>query len=668
MPTSDATSDPAAPAPPTRLAPLLGGCVLSAGLVGAFVGLCDALVLVNVNGLFQSPADALGLLLLLALSFAAGLAPVGLALGLVAWCLRRRYASAGELLRSAAANVLLICLIGFAVGQGVRHLPLASQSSKVAVLLAGTLVLAALAQLGVVQRGLARIARIVLAPACLAVAGLALAGATYAVYARTDRPRPVKAGSAAGTPQPPRRVIVLGLDGATWDVIDPLIAQGRLPNFARLKQQAAWGRLKTLIPTISPAIWTTVATGRPPEVHGVDTFRVCRLSHFCREPIRKAPFSTGFLYLQRVYQRLGLARWEPVTSDIRRVPAIWNIASDAGRRVGVIGYWGSWPPEKVHGFIVSDHANPAWIRSLEKGESLGIEDLQAQVARQGRMTYPPEVYLKLEPIARTLPELSLEQMGVHLDARQLAAMPADVRRRIELLKMFYASDLFYEQAAETLLTERYDLAIVYLKTIDRVQHLFWHYYQPLEAYYGKVDPAQVAALRDVIPAVYAHADAVVGRFLDRLEPGTCLLVMSDHGAGPYRIEPGKLVSGNHLRGEPGIVALAGDGVRAGTQLAHASVYDIMPTLLRLLGLPTADDMPGHPLLDAFGPDLRQRLPDTHVASYGLRGAAVAAPEPAVLDASSHFRELEALGYVGGGDDEDEDAGPAPAASQATEPP
>ncbi len=666
MPSSDVMFEPGAFPPPRRLAPLLGGCVLSAGLVGVFVGLCDALVLVHVNGLFRSPLDALGLLLLLALSFAAGLLPVGLAVGLAAWWMRRRYASAGELLRSAALNVLLICLIGFGVGQVVRHLPLASQSGKTAVLLVATLILAALAQVDVVQRGLVRVARVVLSPASLAIAVLALTGATYAVYARTDRPRPVKVSRVGQSPQPLRRVIVLGLDGATWDVIDPLIAQGRLPNFARLKQ-AAWGRLETLIPTISPAIWTTVATGRPPDVHGVDTFRICRLSHFCREPIRKVPFSTGFLYLQRVYQRLGLARWEPVTSDIRRVPAIWNIASDAGRRVGVIGYWGSWPPEKVHGFIVSDHANPAWIRSLEKGESLGIENLQAQVARQGRMTYPPDVYLKLEPIARTLPELSLEQMGVHLDARRLAAMPADVRRRVELLKMFYASDLFYEQAAETLLAEPYDLAIVYLKTIDRVQHLFWHYYQPLESYYGRVDPAEVAALGDVIPAVYAHADAVVGRFLDRLGPGTCLLVISDHGAGPYPIEPGKLVSGNHLRGERGIVALAGDGVRRGIQLARASVYDIMPTLLRLLGLATADDMPGHPLLDAFESDLRRRLPTTRVASYGLRGALVAAPEPAVLDASSHFRELEALGYVGGGDDDEDETAP-PTSSQAAEPP
>src|SRR5690349_7933756 len=70
----------------------------------------------------------------------------------------------------------------------------------------------------------------------------------------------------------PGRVVVLGLDGMDPDAVDLLMGEGKLPNFARLRQEGAYGRLESSLPLLSPVIWTTIATGKPPDEHGIGHF------------------------------------------------------------------------------------------------------------------------------------------------------------------------------------------------------------------------------------------------------------------------------------------------------------------------------------------------------------------------------------------------------------
>src|SRR5437762_9769649 len=163
-------------------------------------------------------------------------------------------------------------------------------------------------------------------------------------------------------PQRPR-VLVLGLDGMDPQVVALSMAEDKMPNFAKLRQEGAYGRLGSSPPLLSPIIWTTIATGKPPEQHGI--------GHFVA-----------------VNEKTG--EQLPVTSQMRRVKAIWNILSDAGRRVAVVGWWATWPAETVRGTIVSDHVCYHYL----------LSDGAAEEGRAPGITFPAEAQAELAPLIR----------------------------------------------------------------------------------------------------------------------------------------------------------------------------------------------------------------------------------------------------------------------------
>jgi predicted AlkP superfamily phosphohydrolase/phosphomutase len=138
----------------------------------------------------------------------------------------------------------------------------------------------------------------------------------------------------------PPKVAIFGIDAADWRTIDPLVAAGHLPTFARLKQTGVFGVMRSEPPLLSPIIWTTIATGREPEDHGVLDFMV------------DTPGG-------------GQA---PVTGGARRVKAIWEIWSGANRNVLVTGWWATWPADHVRGVLVSDRLATPHLRDRTRPE------------------------------------------------------------------------------------------------------------------------------------------------------------------------------------------------------------------------------------------------------------------------------------------------------------
>ncbi|MBI5375547.1 MAG: alkaline phosphatase family protein [Candidatus Schekmanbacteria bacterium] len=122
------------------------------------------------------------------------------------------------------------------------------------------------------------------------------------------------------------KVFLIGLDGATWNVLIPLVEKGELPAFRELLNQSYWGQLRCAERATSPLVWTSIATGKVAEKHGV-------FDHTVREP--------------------GTYESVPVKSYHRKVKAIWNILSENKKTVGLIDWYVTFPPEKVNGYVIS---------------------------------------------------------------------------------------------------------------------------------------------------------------------------------------------------------------------------------------------------------------------------------------------------------------------------
>ncbi len=120
-------------------------------------------------------------------------------------------------------------------------------------------------------------------------------------------------------------MLLVGIDGATFRIINRLTARNRLPHLQSLARDGVHGPLQSHFPLWSPRIWNSIATGKSPDKHGI----------------------LGFVRDRKLYR-----------STDRKVHALWNIASDAGLTVGVVNWWNSYPPDRVDGVIVSDHVFP----------------------------------------------------------------------------------------------------------------------------------------------------------------------------------------------------------------------------------------------------------------------------------------------------------------------
>src|SRR5438477_5928489 len=129
-----------------------------------------------------------------------------------------------------------------------------------------------------------------------------------------------------------QRLLLVGWDAADWKVIHPLLAKGEMPNLAALIRDGVHGNLATIVPPLSPMLWTSIATGKRPFKHGIHGFA---------EPTQDGQ---------------GI---QPVTNLSRKCKAIWNILNQHGLRSTVIGWWPSHPAEPLNGVTVSDHYHHA---------------------------------------------------------------------------------------------------------------------------------------------------------------------------------------------------------------------------------------------------------------------------------------------------------------------
>jgi hypothetical protein len=426
------------------------------------------------------------------------------------------------------------------------------------------------------------------------------------------------AGDPGATPATPRLLLV-GIDGATFDRILPLVKAGRLPRLGALIERGAWGPLETLEPTVSPAIWTTIATGRPPAVHGILGF----------EGVPGATMTTL------------------PTSQMRKVRAFWNILSERGQSVGVAGWWATWPAEPVRGWIVSDRATYTRMEA-----SIGADTPRAHEV------FPAELAPTVSSLVRLPVEIASGELRALVDIsdEEAAEVARGGRYRhgelLAELKYVHQSDRSTADIALRLMAERpTDVTAVAFYGIDTVSHLAWHFMEPQAFPDARIAADDIRRFGPLIDRYYEFVDGMLGELLDAAGEGLNVIAFSDHGFGPTGQLPWSGGHGTITPGAPlapdGILILAGPAFRAGAHLDRPHVLDLAPTVLYLRGLPLAADMEGGVHLDVFREEFREDVPLREIATYetGPRerpaGAPDARPE---LDAAT-IERLRALGYL-----------------------
>lgn len=404
-------------------------------------------------------------------------------------------------------------------------------------------------------------------------------------------------GKRADTPALPaeRGAVVLGIDACDWQVLEPLIAAGEAPNFARLRDQSASGVCLSFIPLRkSPEIWASIATGLEPHRHGTSSF-------------------------------IATALWG--------APALWDIAGAADLRSCVIGWLVTFPAREIQGVMVSNH----------------VSFTEAGNRRREGLVRPEALTDELSALTVDYREIPPDMLRIMLPNADSEMLADPDNRKLRILRLALAGDLTYLATAEHLLAgDRFDLFCLYLRGLDTVCHHYWKYYNPGDG--PPTDAADRELYGQIIPGYYKMLDTWLGDLLPRLPTEANLIVVSDHGFyGPRRSRSGAEISGVGEHRAEGVLIVRSPLYVPGTRFDSTFVLNVAPTALALLGLPSSREMEGRVLRDGLTAPAAayvEHLEGNRIASYASL-APTQAPEieddPAVTEAMR--RQLRSLGYV-----------------------
>jgi predicted AlkP superfamily phosphohydrolase/phosphomutase/Flp pilus assembly protein TadD len=388
------------------------------------------------------------------------------------------------------------------------------------------------------------------------------------------------------------RVAIFAIDGADWDLIQELSDDGRVPNLQALIKGGTTGNLQTIEPTVSPLVWTTMATGVTPDRHGVIDF-------------------------------FDQASHAPIDSYARRVPAIWDIAEGFGRHSVVVNWWTAWPPAP---------------------STTAVFDTPVELLENA--IYPANIAAKAHnaEVAPSTVGYDQVQRFLHITSAEYDAgvsRPGDPINEFHdiLIKTWndhsVALSMYRDQAPLF-------FAMTYEGT-DVVNHLFAPYHPPQR------DGVSADAYRKYWPAVsnyYSDVDRMIGEWMKVLPDDTTVIIVSAHGykwgkTRPTEPPAGRAALSDHRN--PGIFIAYGNHVLASRPSHSISIYDIVPTVLAILGLPQSGEMPGHVPQWAFK-DISP-VQSVKVVSYSEFFSERPVATPARVDPKEYQADLQAIGHI-----------------------
>jgi len=397
-----------------------------------------------------------------------------------------------------------------------------------------------------------------------------------------------------------RRLTVLGMEATSMSYILPAVAEGRLPNFARLIDGGASGALQTLYPTDSLAVWTSIATAKLPRVHGLKAFYRYRFPYVVT-PATLEPRGIDLATLDRI----GILERSVVTGSARRTQAFWNILSRFGVDVGLVRWWGAYPAEEIRGFVISEYFH----RQVRERFEPPLPNL----------THPEELMSRLSSLVVLPEEIDDETLRQFVDD-SVDAPPGFPWQ--EELRRALADDSTYRNIGTLLRDELSpDVFAIYFFGLDAIGHYFTRFQRPER--FGDVSDEEIRKYGQAVDAYYRYLDSILGEYIQSRQDDEILMVVSGHGMEPLslarrvveKFKGNPHLSGFHEDAPDGLLIVHGPGIAEGVKIQGASVLDVAPTLLYLMDLPLGQDMDGKLLFEVLEQEVVRTQPVSFISSY-----------------------------------------------------
>jgi len=372
------------------------------------------------------------------------------------------------------------------------------------------------------------------------------------------------------TAKPKPKVIVVGVNGMEWDVLRPLLLQGKLPNLSKVIKSGTYGKLRTVSAPNCPRVYSTMFTSMKPEEHGV----------------------TGFI-VGGITANTNMLKQEP----------IWSYLSKSGVTVGMANVPATFPVLPVNGYMISGmltrgkDCEDGVLCAPKLSEVQGGDPVYPAAMKAELLKNVGDFYIDCERMP------SAEQLRGHepevIDAwlRKVQVIREEQTKLFDYLLTNHPTDFTWMvQSCE-----------------DRTGH--WLY--PIAPYNAGYNPKINSVRTDAFPNQYIAFDSVLGTILKHVDENTYLFILSDHGIKPLRefeetdphahmdhekttpvIAKHDFADGDDV---PGSFVAMGPGIKHDQRLMgfEASVYDITPTILHIYGIEQPMQMRGHVLTEIF---------------------------------------------------------------------
>lgn len=322
------------------------------------------------------------------------------------------------------------------------------------------------------------------------------------------------------------RTVLIGLDGATFTILDPLMQSGEMPFLRDFVASGVRANLRTIIPPLTPPAWTSLMTGRSPGHHGIfDFFQ---------------PESADNPYLRFAS-----------SSDVA-VETLWSLASRHDLKVTALNFPLMFPPKPVNGFVVPGGWMP-W--------------------KQLRLAcYPSDLYDRL----KALPGFNARELAMDMAVEEKAIEGCREEEYEDWIQFHIRHEQHWFQILEYLMRdEPSDLTAVMFDGVDKLQHLCWRYLDP--AYADTIAGAEGQRVRDMCLGYFRQMDGLLARIVDMAGPGANVVMASDHGFGPTV----EVFNINTWLEQHGYLVWAEGGAEAATSGATLGMADLTRHIFRL---------------------------------------------------------------------------------------